>query len=64
MLHLKNAILFHDEFWDNDSIQFAIEQHVLEEMEQLSTNESVTPVEFVLTLDKMIGEIDEILKAE
>lgn len=61
-LHIKNAMLFHDEFWNRDTLQLAIEKQVFEEMDSLSKNKAITPVEYVLTIDKMIKEIDQILK--
>ncbi|MEQ9467591.1 MAG: hypothetical protein RLN88_09275 [Ekhidna sp.] len=61
-LHIKNAMLFHDGFWDSDTVQLAIERRVFEEMDSLSKNKSITPVEYVITIDKMIKEIDQILK--
>ena len=61
-LHIKNAMLFHNPFWEADSVQLAIEKHVFEEMENLLENVSVSPIEYTLSLDKMIKEIDQIIE--
>lgn len=61
-LHIKNAMLFHDSYWDNDFLHYAIEKRVFLEMDSLLQNESFSPMKYSLELDKMIKEVDEILK--
>jgi hypothetical protein len=61
-LHIKNAMLFHNPFWRADSVQLGLEKQVFLEMDSLIDNESVSPVEYTMTLDKMIKQIDEIIK--
>jgi hypothetical protein len=60
-LHVKNAILFHNEFWGKDTEQLAIEKHVFREMDSLLENEAVSPVEYIFALDKMMKEVDEVI---
>jgi len=61
-LHIKNAMLFHDSYWDNDSVHYAIEKQVFLEMDSLLKNESFSPMKYSLEIDKMIKQGDEILK--
>ncbi len=61
-LHIKNAMLFHNHYWKGDSGQLAIEKKVFQEMDSLLNNESASPVEYSMAIDKMIKEIDEILE--
>ncbi|WP_370089381.1 hypothetical protein [Ekhidna sp.] len=60
-LHVKNAMLFHNPYWKGDSIQFAIEKQVFNEMERLLKDKSVSPAEYTLALDKMIKAIDVVI---
>lgn len=61
-LHIKNAMLFHNPYWDSSPRKLAIEKQVFMEIDSLMKNESVSPVEYTLALDKMIKEIDEIIE--
>jgi hypothetical protein len=63
-LHIKNAMLFHDSFWMNDEEQLAIEEQVFEEMDSLMNNTTASPIEYTLTLDKMIKEVDYIIESQ
>jgi hypothetical protein len=60
-VHLKNAILFHDYYQNNDSVQLAIEKQVFNEIDSLLETNSISPMTYATTLDKMIDEIDLIL---
>jgi len=60
-LHIKNAMLYHDRFWDSDTLQLAIERMVLDQIDSLTKNEAISAVEYVIVLDRMIDEIDQIL---
>lgn len=61
-LHIKNAMLFHDPYWDSNPEKLAIEKQVFMEIDSLTENKAVSPVEYTLALDKMIKEIDEIIE--
>ncbi|MEP0984392.1 hypothetical protein [Ekhidna sp.] len=61
-LHIKNAMLFHNPYWDQNPENLAIEKQVFLEMDSLLENEAVSPVEYTMALDKMIKEIDKIIK--
>ncbi|MEQ8627266.1 hypothetical protein [Ekhidna sp.] len=61
-LHIKNAMLFHQPYWDQNEKKLAIEKNVFEEIDSLIENNSVSPVEYTLVLDKMIKEIDQIIE--
>ena len=63
-LHVKNAILFHNDFWGKDTEQLAIEKHIFREMDSLLENEAVSPVEYIFALDKMIKEVDEVIEKQ
>ncbi|WP_420577472.1 hypothetical protein [Ekhidna sp.] len=63
-LHIKNAMLFHSPYWGSDSVQLAIEKHVFEEMDSLLVNKAVSPVNFTMTVNKMIKEVDQIIEKE
>ncbi|WP_436515590.1 hypothetical protein [Ekhidna sp. To15] len=60
-LHVKNAMLFHNPYWDKNPKNLAIEKQVFIEMDSLLENQAVSPVEYTMALDKMIREIDEIV---
>lgn len=60
-LHIKNAMLFHNPYWDTNQNKLAIEKHVFEEIDSLIQNKAVSPVEYTLALDKMIEEIDGLI---
>lgn len=60
-IHIKNAMLFHENFQQNDSLQLAIESHVFDEIDSLLKNKSISPIQFSLTLDKIIDEMDQVL---
>ncbi len=61
-IHIKNAMLFHNPFWQADSVQLAIEKQVFDEMDSLIDNQSISPVEYVMELDKLIKEVDQVMK--
>ncbi|GAB4241588.1 MAG: hypothetical protein Tsb0034_18720 [Ekhidna sp.] len=61
-LHIKNAMLFHNPYWDANPNKLAIEKQVFMQMDSLIKNKAVSPVEYTLALDKMIKEIDEIIE--
>lgn len=61
-LHIKNAMLFHKIYKDTDTVQLAMEKRILDQMKSLSDSTEVSPVEYVLELDRMIKEIDQILQ--
>lgn len=64
MLHVKNAMLFHHSFWSGDGEQLAIEKQVFNEMDSLMNNNSISPIDYALALDKMIKEVDGIIKLQ
>ena len=60
-IHIKNAMLFHNPYWDSNDQKLAIEKQVFLEIDSLLNVEAVSPVDYTLALDKMIKEIDEII---
>ena len=63
-LHIKNAMLFHNPYWDANPSKLAIEKQVFMEIDSLVENKAISPVEYTLALDKMIKEIDEIIEKD
>lgn len=63
-LHIKNAMLFHNPYWDSNPQKLAIEKQVFMEIDSLIKNKAVSPVAYTLALDKMIKEIDEIIETK
>lgn len=63
-LHIKNAMLYHDQLWGTDSIQLAIEKQVFEEMDSLLNNKLISNVEYTMSLDKMIKEVDKVIASQ
>ncbi|MEQ9403913.1 MAG: hypothetical protein RIM99_10025 [Cyclobacteriaceae bacterium] len=61
-VHVKNAILFHNMSDGANEGQLVIEQKVFQEMDSLLENNHISPIDYTLTLDKMIDEVDSLLK--
>ena len=59
-LHIKNAILFHDDSI-GDTVQLAIEEHVFDEMDSLLKNQIISSVQQTTLVEKMIKEVDVII---
>ncbi len=60
-LHIKNAMLLHNPYWETDSTRLSIEKNVFLEMDSLISNVSYSPIKYSLELDKMIKEVDILL---
>ncbi len=63
-LHIKNAMLFHNPYWDANPGKLAIEKQVFMEIDSLIQNKAVSPVEYTIALDKMIKEVDKLIESE
>jgi hypothetical protein len=63
-LHIKNAMLFENSIWFEDSMHLEIEKHVYYELDSLLENQTISPIELADKINTIIVEIDRLIASK